>query len=77
MNDEMKIDYFAVSLPDFLIFEVDLNKKNKVHCLYMAALGYWGKGDLVRAREYADWALNLDKCHSGVRDILRQTADEK
>ena len=70
MNDEVKIDYFAVSLPDFLIFEADLNKKNKVHCLYMAALGYLGKGDMARAKEYAKWALDLDKCHSGVRDIL-------
>ena len=26
--DEMKIDYFAVSLPDLLIFEEDLNRKN-------------------------------------------------
>ena len=39
MNDEMKIDFFAVSLPDFLIFEADLNKKNKRHCENMIALG--------------------------------------
>lgn len=75
MNDEVKIDYFAVSLPDFLIFEADLNKKNKVHCLYMASLGYLGKGDAVHAKEYAKWALELDQCHSGVRDILKQLAD--
>ena len=38
--------------------------------MYMAALGYLGKGDIERAKEYAKWALDLDKCHSGVRDIL-------
>lgn len=29
MHDDIKIEYFAVSLPDFLIFEADLNKKIK------------------------------------------------
>ena len=38
-NDEMKIDFFAVSLPDFLIFEADLNKKNRLHCANMQKLG--------------------------------------
>ena len=38
-NDEMKIDFFAVSLPDFLIFEADLNKKNRLHCANMKRLG--------------------------------------
>ncbi len=31
-NDKITIDYFAVSLPDFLVFETDLCKKNKKHC---------------------------------------------
>lgn len=69
MEDDVKIDYFAVSLPDFLIFEADLNKKNKVHCLYMAALGYLGKGNTEMAKEYAKKGLSLDKCHMGFRDI--------
>jgi tetratricopeptide (TPR) repeat protein len=38
-NDEVKIDFFAVSLPDFLIFEADLNKKNRLHCENMKNLG--------------------------------------
>lgn len=71
MNDEIKIDYFAVSLPDFLIFETDLNKKNKVHCLYMAALGYLGMGDIETAKDYAGKGILLDKCHAGFQDILK------
>ncbi|MBR0088408.1 MAG: DUF5107 domain-containing protein, partial [Clostridia bacterium] len=69
MDDDIKIEYFAVSLPDFLIYEADLNKKNKVHCLYMAALGYLGKGDTARAKEYAEKGLELNKCHAGLMDI--------
>lgn len=70
MNDDVKIEYFAVSLPDFLIFDADLNKKNKVHCCFMAALGYLGKGDMNKAKEYAAKGLELDRCHAGLRDIM-------
>ena len=72
MNDDIKIEYFAVSLPDFLIYEADLNKKNTVHCLYMASLGYLGKGDKEKAKEYAKKGLELDKCHAGLTDILKK-----
>jgi tetratricopeptide (TPR) repeat protein len=41
-NDEVKIDYFAVSLPDFLVFDVDLNERNRRHCLFMTVLGCQG-----------------------------------
>ena len=70
INDDIKIEYFAVSLPDFLIFDADLNKKNKVHCLFMAALGYLGKGDSEKAKEYAKKGLELDKCHAGLRILI-------
>ena len=42
MFDEVKIDYFAVSLPDFLVFEDDLNRRNQIHCRYMRGLGLIG-----------------------------------
>lgn len=42
MDDQVEIDYFAVSLPDFLVFDVDLNERNRIHCLFMAVLGYQG-----------------------------------
>ncbi|MGN0162039.1 MAG: DUF5107 domain-containing protein [Candidatus Ornithomonoglobus sp.] len=72
INDDIKIDYFAVSLPDFLIFDADLNRKNKVHCLFMASLGCLGKGDNEMAKEYALKGLELDKCHAGLKDILKK-----
>ena len=42
MNDEIIPDFFAVSLPDFLVFDADLNKNNKKHCEKMIALGKEG-----------------------------------
>ena len=35
------MDYFAVSLPDLLIWEDSLDLKNQIHCKYMLALGYY------------------------------------
>lgn len=71
MNDEVKIEYFAVSLPDFLIFEGDLNKANRVHCCFMAALGWLGKGDKENARVFAKRGLNENQCHAGLLDLMR------
>jgi hypothetical protein len=42
MDDEVKIDYFAVSLPNLLIFEDDLKARNQVHCYFLQGLGYLG-----------------------------------
>jgi len=65
--DNVKIDYFAVSLPDFLVFEDDLNKRNKVHCLYMMGLGHLGLQQFEKAGIYFSRALELDVDHQGVR----------
>ena len=50
-NDSVEIDYFAVSLPDFLVFEGDLSKKNRIHCLKMQALGALGQGQPQEAEK--------------------------
>jgi len=65
MNDEIKIDYFAISLPDFLVFEEDLDEKNRVHCHYMIALGKAGLGEYASAQQQFEEVLRLDKNHLG------------
>ncbi len=42
LHDEVKIDYFAVSLPDLLIWEDDLNERNLQLCRYLTELGLAG-----------------------------------
>ena len=44
MNDDVKLDYFAISLPDLLIWEEDLNIINQIHCNYLIGLGQLGMG---------------------------------
>ncbi|MFC5467230.1 DUF5107 domain-containing protein [Cohnella suwonensis] len=63
--DEVRIDYFAVSLPDFLVFEDDLNKRNEIHCRYMRGLGLLGLGNGDEASAELERALGLDGNHLG------------
>jgi tetratricopeptide (TPR) repeat protein len=65
LNDPMQIDYFAVSLPDLLVFDQDLNFKNKLHCLYMIGLGWLGLGNYEDAGRYFQKVLGHDLYHQG------------
>lgn len=64
-EDEIKIDYFAVSLPNLLIFEDDLNIRNQVHCDYLSALGLLGLGDRMGAKACFERVLANDNMHFG------------
>ena len=65
LDDEVQMDYFAVSLPDFLVFDEDLTRRNRIHCHYMMALGHLGLRELdAAAREFAA-VLALDPAHVG------------
>ena len=63
MYDHMRIEYFAVSLPDFLIFEENLDDKNRAHCHYLIGLGCLGLGEEKRAAKSFKEALRLDPNH--------------
>jgi tetratricopeptide (TPR) repeat protein len=71
LNDDVKIDYFAVSLPDLLIFEDDFNKRNRVHCHYMTGLGLLGLNDIQQAKEEFRNALQEDAMHFGCKTHLQ------
>jgi tetratricopeptide (TPR) repeat protein len=66
-NDKVRIDYFAVSLPNLLIFDDDLDIRNKVHCLFMQGLGYLGLGDKEKAQQLFREVLQYNADHSGAR----------
>ena len=63
------MDYFAVSLPDMLIWEDSLDTKNQVHCKYMLALGYYGMGDVEHAERYLREVEALDNNHQGIQQL--------
>ena len=71
-DDIVKIDYFAVSLPNLLIFEDDLNVRNQVHCLFLKGLGYLGLEQKEQAYHEFNRVLTLDAMHQGANQHARQ-----
>ena len=67
--DHVTMDYFAVSLPDLLIWDDSLDAKNEIHCKYMLALGYYGLGDKAHAMKYLEEVEALDNNHQGVQQL--------
>ena len=65
--EKQTMDYFAVSLPDLLIWEDSLDVKNRIHCLYMLALGYYGLGDRKHSERYLAEVEKLDINHYGTQ----------
>jgi tetratricopeptide (TPR) repeat protein len=67
--EKQTMDYFAVSLPDLLIWDDSLDTKNLIHCKFMLALGYYGIGDMKHAMRYLEEAEGLDNNHQGLQQF--------
>ena len=65
IDDHVRLDYFAVSLPDFHIFDDDLDKRNRIHCHYLQGLGYLGLGQSSLALQHLDAVLDRDLSYIG------------
>ncbi|MFK7800238.1 MAG: DUF5107 domain-containing protein [Anaerolineae bacterium] len=65
LNDQVTMDYFAVSLPNFMVFDEDLNLQNQIHCYYMQALGETGLGKSEAAEKHYAAVLKLAPHHLG------------
>lgn len=75
--DKVKIDYFAVSLPDLLIWEEDLNTRNIIHCKYLIGLGLLGLGQDVKAMEAFQEVLDMDRYHAGAHIHFQYASSEQ
>ena len=65
MDDAVQMDYFAVSLPDFLVFDTDLSARNQLHCHFMIGLGLLGAGKLAEAKLEFETVLAQQPDHLG------------
>lgn len=63
--DQVKMDYFAVSLPDLQLFDEDLSLRSRAHCEYLIALGSLGLGDKERAEKCFRAVLDINRAHQG------------
>jgi hypothetical protein len=73
MDDKITIDYFAVSLPDMLVFDTDINLRNRIHCIYLTGLGHLGLGDEALGRKCLEEVLQLDLNHQGAAVYLQMS----
>ena len=71
LSDRISIDYFAVSLPDMLVFEQDINQRNLLHCKYLIGLGFLGLGEEAEAVACLREVLQLDINHQGAAVYLQ------
>src|SRR3546814_3561974 len=74
MDASIRIDYFAVSLPDLLVFDQDLDLKNRIHCHYMIGLGYLGLQDNAAAGKELETTLVMNPYHQGTAVHLEMIA---
>lgn len=71
IRDEVKIGYFAVSLPDFLTFEDDLTVRNEAHCDFLMAMGHAGVGNEKKAGEFMKMAVEKDASNVRIAMVNR------
>lgn len=72
LNDQIKIDYFAVSLPDLLIWEDNLTTRNRQLCQYLIGLGELGKGNHSDAENLFYEVLRINRTHKGAHIHLNE-----
>ena len=73
LYEKVVMDYFAVSLPDLQIWDGSLDEANRIHCLYMLALGYAGLGDKAHSDRYRDEAEKMNINHQGIQSFKSLT----
>ena len=71
LNAECKVDYFATSLPNFLLFEDDLQKRNRIDCRFLMGLAHFGLEEFEESEAAFREVLALDVNHLGATQQLR------
>ncbi|WP_200976426.1 DUF5107 domain-containing protein [Echinicola sp. 20G] len=67
---QVKVDYFAVSMPDLLIWDGDLQEMNNVHCKYLMGLGHLGLGSKTEAEKLFREILESQANHQDAKNHL-------
>lgn len=69
-------DYFAVSLPETVVFKRDLQKENEIYCNYLMALGNLGLKNYQIAKEKLTKILQMTPDHQGAKRHLAMLEKE-
>ena len=75
LKQEVKLDYFATSLPLLLVFDDDLRKRNELEAKYLIGLAELGLGNKAEAFSLFEEVLRINAMHVGAYDQLYPTRD--
>ena len=71
-----KIDYFATSLPNLLLFDDDLEKRNRIESTVLAALASDGLGKSEKAVELLEQVIAEDPNHVFAIEMVEWLKEE-
>jgi tetratricopeptide (TPR) repeat protein len=71
---QVGIDYFATSLPNFLVFDDDPQQRNQIDCTFLMGLAHLGLEEIEQARQAFQKVLSLDINHLDAQEELRRLA---
>lgn len=71
-----KIDYFATSLPNLLVFDDDLDLRHRVECSWMRALISLGRGKIEESQAQISNVLQNNPYHLLALDLQRRLAHQ-
>jgi tetratricopeptide (TPR) repeat protein len=70
MRTEPKIDYFATSLPNLLLFDDDIHKRNRIDSQLLSALAHEGLGYREQAKLELEDVVGEDRNHLFAAEML-------
>lgn len=70
-RDEVRIDYFATSLPALLLFHDDLGKRHRIECRFLEGLALAGLGRPAEGRRAFRDVLAADPHHARALALVR------
>ena len=70
-KSQAKIDYFATSLPTMLLFDDDLQFRQKTTALFLEAQAQFGLGRAAQARALLKTVLKRDPNHALACDLAK------
>jgi tetratricopeptide (TPR) repeat protein len=77
LAEEPKIDYFATSLPNFLLFADDLRRRQSTACLFLIGLAHRGLEHTEEAASAFQQVLALDINHLGAQQELEYMPEDE
>nr|MCU0750931.1 DUF5107 domain-containing protein [Akkermansiaceae bacterium] len=72
IGDKAKIDYFATSLPNLLVFEEDLQAQHEAECNLLIALACHGLGDVEGARASLSKVMKFTNSNQRAADLAAE-----